>query len=498
MNLSFPQVPVPERIAARRWLALALAALVLAGVFALAVVAGRTPPFDRFVTDPLFFKRCLVAHVNLALVAWFYAFLASLLLLFPSSRRAGPVARHAVHVAAVGVGCMVIGAASPSGAPVLANYVPTITHPLFQIGQGLFALGVLSSLMTRKLWCSGPAGDATLPGAARAGIGALAVALALAGVTLAVTAATNPGGRPFDVRFDMLVWGVGHVLQLVSVIGMVTVWILLLTPVIGEAPVSTPSGSALFMALVVPWAMAPLFALAGTDSFAYRHGFTHLMRWCLFPIVLAFLALCARAVIRAWRGGRISPVTLGDARFSAFLASAALTLLGFVLGAAIRGSNTMVPAHYHAAVGGVTVAFMAATLGLLPAFGVAVPAGHLARAAAWQPAAYGFGMLIFTSGFALAGAHGMGRKLYGAEQAARGLPETIGLVLMGAGGLVAIAGGVLFLAIVVRCWFRRTRTAPTAGAGAGAVTLGPETPATTRPLAPAGRSWRTRHEAKRF
>ena len=64
----------PEVRCARNWLALALGVLVFAGLFSLVVVIGRMPPFDRLVTDPLFFKRGLVAHVNLALVAWFYSF----------------------------------------------------------------------------------------------------------------------------------------------------------------------------------------------------------------------------------------------------------------------------------------------------------------------------------------------------------------------------------------------------------------------------------------
>ena len=101
----------------------------------------------------------------------------------------------------------------------------------------------------------------------------------------------------------------------------------------------------------------------------------------------------------------------------------------------------MVPAHYHASVGGVTVAFMAATFLLLDRLGLPVPSARLRRAAAWQPLLYGGGMAIFAAGFGLAGAHGMGRKMYGAEQAARGLAETVGLLGMGVGGFVAIAGG---------------------------------------------------------
>ena len=48
----------------------------------------------------------------------------------------------------------------------------------------------------------------------------------------------------------------------------------------------------------------------------------------------------------------------------------------------------------------------------------------------------------------------MGRKVYGAEQALRSAAETLGLGIMGVGGLVAIAGGVLFLSIVAVVWQR--------------------------------------------
>ena len=444
---------------ARQWLALAIGVLIFAGLFALAVVIGRMPPFDRAVTDPQFFRRCLVAHVNLSLIVWFYSFVTALLFLLPSRRRANVVARHSAPVAALGVLLMLLGAASPEGRPLLSNYIPTIDNRLFPLGQLVFALGVLLSLLDRRLLPAHdvPGDGAGMPGAARAGLRAIAVALLLAAATLLVTRLAGQSGVPADVRADFLVWGLGHVLQLVSAIAMVTAWLLLLTPVLGGAPVSRPAATALFTAMVLPWTLAPLFALQGSASFAYRHGFTFLMRWCLFPVTSLFLVLCVRAVVRAWRSGHLGPSSLRDARFSAFLTSAALTVLGFGLGAAIRGSNTMVPAHYHASVGAVTVAFMAATFMLLPRFGVAIPAGWPARAAAMQSALYGLGMLIFASGFAIAGAHGMGRKLYGAEQASRGLAQSIGLGLMGLGGFVAIAGGILFLAIVSVAGWRAAR-----------------------------------------
>jgi heme/copper-type cytochrome/quinol oxidase subunit 1 len=81
------------------------------------------------------------------------------------------------------------------------------------------------------------------------------------------------------------------------------------------------------------------------------------------------------------------------------------------------------------------------------------------RAARWQPAVFGAGQFVFALGFALAGAHGSERKVYGAEQAGRGLAESIGLGVMGLGGLVAAAGGLVFLGLVVRRW-RAARPLP--------------------------------------
>ena len=65
----------------KRWCGLAVASLVIAGLLSLAVVVGRLPVLSRLIDDPLLFKRCLVVHVDLALVVWFYAFLAALLAL---------------------------------------------------------------------------------------------------------------------------------------------------------------------------------------------------------------------------------------------------------------------------------------------------------------------------------------------------------------------------------------------------------------------------------
>jgi cytochrome c oxidase subunit 1 len=57
---------------------------------------------------------------------------------------------------------------------------------------------------------------------------------------------------------------------------------------------------------------------------------------------------------------------------------------------------------------------------------------------------------VFGLGFALAGAYGLGRKQYGTEQHVRSLGEYLGLSVMGLGGFVAVAGGIFFLAVMLR------------------------------------------------
>ncbi len=442
---------------ARYWIGLSLGVLVLAGLFALAVVIARMPPFDRFVTDPLFFKRCLVGHVNMSLVVWFYSFLAGLLFLMPGGRNAAWLPRQSAAVALLGVLMMTAGTIVPDTQPVLSNYVPTIDHWLFRCGQIVFGIGILFSMMDRRLFRTPVAGDGrgmNIPTSAQAGLQVAVIAFALAAVTLVISLINRPLGVGVDVFYELVLWGAGHVLQLVSTITMIAVWIMLLTRVLGDTPVSSNSSRILFWLMVIPWLIAPFLAMLGTTVGTYRGGFTHLMQWCIFPVTTIFLILCVRSVVSAWRRGVVSRKTLADPCFTGFLVSAGLTILGFGLGAAIRGSNTMVPAHYHASVGAITVAFMAVTGPILKSFGFPIASKSLRRAFAWQPALYGGGMLLFAIGFGFAGAHGMGRKVYGAEQAERGLAETLGLGIMGIGGLVAIAGGLLFLWIVGTAWLR--------------------------------------------
>ncbi len=452
--------PLPAAVTGRtlsqRFLFLAVASLVISGVFSLLCVFGRMPPFDTLVTDPDFFRRCLAVHVDLALVIWFYAFLGALFFSIPvADNRGHRVAGVGSGLAVVGLALVVCGVFWP-GAPIMSNYVPVIDHPAFLAGLALFALGLAICLAGPRLLPGAEiAGDPLpLPPASRTGVRAAAVAVLLALLTFGVSAITTERGV-WDPRtyYELIFWGGGHVLQFASTAAMLAVWVALIASAVGRVPVSRKVAAGLFAILVLPVFGAPLLAGVGTETATYRTGFTTLMQWGIFPVALILLGFCLVALYRV--RGQLSGWRR-DPRLTGFAASAGLCVLGFTLGALIRGSNTMVPAHYHASIGAVSASFMAMTYVLLDTHGAPIPTGRARRWAALQPLLFGVGQMVFAVGFGMAGIGGAARKAFGAEQAARTTSETVGLFIMGAGGLVAVAGGVLFLGLVIVAW-RRSR-----------------------------------------
>lgn len=444
-----------QREVAGRWLGLAIGSLIIAGVFAILVVVARMPPFSDYITDPLFFRRCLAIHVDLALVVWFFAFLASLFALLPTHKGGGPVARLSPFVGLAGVGMLITAAVQPHAQPVLSNYIPMVDHPVFISGLVLFGIGVLMSFFDDRMLPGRETelGIVEVPEAARPAIRAAAVAFLFAMLTFLAAVLGTPSHLGPELYYEFVAWGGGHVLQFASVAAMIGVWLILLNKVLPDPVMSRRTSTVLHGLLILPISFAPLLAIEDTTTVFYHQIFTRLMELGIFPVTLVVVALVIRAVWKAYRagslvGGLTSPWLLAVAT------SIVMTLIGFMLGAFISGSNTVVPAHYHASIGAVTVAYMALTWPILQALGAPISSPRLRKALQWQPLLYGAGQTVFAVGFGLAGANGMGRKLFGAEQHVRTLEESAGLVIMGVGGFVAIAAGLLFIVSVAAVWLR--------------------------------------------
>jgi hypothetical protein len=86
-NATQPHDAALAAMLSRVWFALALAALVVAGVFAFIPVIGRTPGLCNLIQDPTLAKRFLVVHVDLALLVWFGVMRLALFQLWHASDR---------------------------------------------------------------------------------------------------------------------------------------------------------------------------------------------------------------------------------------------------------------------------------------------------------------------------------------------------------------------------------------------------------------------------
>lgn len=459
-------VQVHSKVISRYWILLSIATLILSGFFSIIIVLGRAPVISEFITDPLFAKRGLVVHVDLALLIWLYAFICGLFVLVPSRRSDNRLLPLGYAAGVSGVGMLVCSIFIPSAEPVLANYIPVLDHPLFIGGLILFAAGVCCTVFNGRIFPSaGSAGNEKLqrifPGSSLPGFRSAAVLLAVALITFYASWVATPGEIDTLTYYEVTIWGGGHILQFVNVAAMLSVWIILLGKLTGGDPVPYRVSSTLFAIYTLPVLAAPLLTANGTADLLYHHGFTRYMQWGIFPVVTIFMGITVFVLVRSFRNGSLPRRLWRNPCFGGLVTSMLLTVTGFILGAMISGSNTLVPAHYHAAVGGITVAFMAVTYLLLEIHNMPVPEGKLQKMAAVQPLLFGLGQLLFAAGFGYAGAHGLARKSFGSEQQINSIEVLAGLGLMTVGGFLAVTGGILFLWIVTRSWFDNRKSIST-------------------------------------
>jgi hypothetical protein len=222
----------------RRALGLAIASLLIAGCLSLLLIVGRMPVFSTWVSDPLFFKRCLVLHVDLALIVWFFSFAAGLYSLLPADRSSHAAYRAGFFVACTGVLAMMGGTLIPGTAPVLANYVPVIDNALYVAGVALLFGGLLLCFVNERLFVRplevSPHAPASVwepfrvtPDVATA-LKTTALAYLVAMTTFMVSWAATPRELEAKAYYELVFWGGGHVLQVANVAAMLAVWLLLL------------------------------------------------------------------------------------------------------------------------------------------------------------------------------------------------------------------------------------------------------------------------------
>ena len=436
-------VPADERRAlARGWLWLSLLALVGSGLFSILLVLSRTPGVNRWLPAADFFRVALVVHVDLSVLVWFVA-IAGLLWSLVCAPRALAWGRAALALAGAGALLMTLAPFAGGGeAPVMANYIPVLDGPVFLSGLGVFGLG--TALLVLRSLAFAPRVGARVDGAGalRFGLNASVVATAVALLAFAWSFALLPRTLDGKAYYEIAFWGGGHALQFTWTLLMLVAW-LWLAGASGAPLRLSPRITLLMFALALLAVFVTPYAYLAHDiaTVEHRQLLTWSMRFGGGPAILPIGLAVALALAAA-----PAPDAAARPLRAALVSSILLFAAGGLIGVFIAGSNVRIPAHYHGCIVGVTLALMGLVYHLLPRLGYGAPAPRLATL---QPWLYGGGQLLHIVGLVWSGGYGVQRKVAGAEQVLRSPGEIAGMGLMGLGGLIAIAGGLAFVVVVV-------------------------------------------------
>jgi len=437
-------LPVTQtgRALARGWLWLGMVALVGSGLFSLLLVLARTPGVNAALPGVDFFRTALVVHVDLSVLVWF-ASIAGVLWNLDARRRGEAWGWAALAGGALGTAMMAIAPFADPGVPVMANYVPVIESRLFLAGLAVF--GAAAVVLVARVLATPPRLAGPLDGttALRFGLYAAAVAAAVALGAFGASFALVPSTLDGKAYWEILFWGGGHALQFTWTLLMLVAWLWLAHSCGARVSLSARVTLLLFAIALAAVFVTP-FAYLAHDVLSMEHRALHTLGMRLGG-GLAILPVALAVVLALAQHRRIAD----DARplRAALIVSMALFAAGGVIALTIDGSNVKIPAHYHGCIVGVTLAMMGLVYHLLPRLGYATPRGPMAVS---QPYLYGLGQLMHIVGLVWSGGYGVQRKVAGADQVLRSAGEVFGMGLMGLGGVVAIAGGLLFVVVVWR------------------------------------------------
>jgi hypothetical protein len=414
----------------KAWTVLSVGALAIAGVFALLLVLSRTPYIQDFLPWPWknFFHKGLVVHVIFSFVVWFLATMGALFsyrlaTLFPAStpNRLGP---FSIGLALLGCSGLILPALFDWGTAELNNYVPVMNHPTYYFGL-ICLFGTLALLSLRQLTC-------------RDGTSFCAVLYLIACVCFVSAWQALPDGLAEPTFNEQLFWGGGHLLQFVNTALLILIWGAVVTYVYKQQLIPRPYEIAAFIILVLFGGSGPFiylfFDVMGQEN---RDFFTALLRYGLpLPSLIASLFLI-RFLLKHRNLNKDRLVE------SALWLSLITYNLGGLFGLFLDGTDTRVPAHYHAVIGGINLSFMIFYHRvILPFTGIYPAPGRLLTGQYWL---YGLGQIMHASGMFLAGLQGVPRKTAGGAQSLDNLDKILSMGLMGLGGLIAVLGGVLFV-----------------------------------------------------
>ncbi|MGF1640968.1 MAG: cbb3-type cytochrome c oxidase subunit I [Rhodospirillales bacterium] len=459
--------------------------LAVGGLFGLLVALTRWQAVHILPAE--WFYLALTAHGAAVLVFWILFFEVAILY-FASAvllncRLATPRMAWLAFVLMLGGALMsTVAVLQGQSSVMFTSYVPMRAAPHFYLGLILFAVGALIAVFvffgTLVVAKQEKTYEGSVPLVTFGAITAAIIAvytIASGAIILIPTFLWSIGivNHVDSVMYKTIWWGFGHSSQQINVAAHVAVWYLIAAIVLGAKPLSEKVSRTAFLLYIA------FLQLASAHHLLVEPGITSAFKvfntsYAIYLAVLGSMihGLSIPGAIEAAQRrngltegvfGWLRRAPWGNPAFSGMVLSIVMFgflggISGVVLGTEqlnILMHNTLyVPGHFHATVvAGTTLAFMALTYLMIPL--VWRRELVLARWAKWQPYLFGIGAMGISLFMMGAGTLGVSRRHWDSNFTDAVVPFDYPpaafamLALNGIFALIASAGGVMYIVVVV-------------------------------------------------
>ena len=467
----------------------AVVALLVGGLLAIGVVLTRWPAVHWLAADT--FYMVLTAHGIDMLIFWIIFFEVAVLYFASSTllrcRLATPKIAWAAYALML-IGAIVnnVSVFQGSSSVMMTSYVPMMAHWSFYLGLILFAVGALIACFVffgtlvvakREKTYQGSVPLVTF-GAITAAI--IAVFTISSGAIILIPTFLMSIGLINEVDpliYRTIWWAFGHSSQQINVAAHISIWYAVAAIAFGAKPMSERVSRGAFLLYILFLQLASAHHLLADPGISTEWKVVNTSYFMYFAVLASMIhALSipgAMEVAQRARGYNkglfewLRKAPWGNPTFSGvFIALVGFGFLGGITGVMMGTEqlnllihNTIyVPGHFHATVViGTTLTFMALTYFLIP---VLFPRGMIAPGLAKiQPYLFGFSMYFFCLVMMGAGTLGVSRRHWDMAFSGHALayewPGAAYLMmgLVGISGIVAIAGGAIFVYVTVMSVF---------------------------------------------
>ena len=463
----------------------AVVALLVGGLLAIGVVLTRWPAVHWLAADT--FYMVLTAHGIDMLIFWIIFFEIAVLYFASSTLLRCRIATPKIAWAAFAL--MVIGAVvnnvsvfQGGSSVMMTSYVPMMAHWSFYLGLILFAVGALIACFVffgtlvvakREKTYEGSVPLVTF-GAITAAI--IAVFTISSGAIILIPTFLMAIGVISEVDpliYRTIWWAFGHSSQQINVAAHISIWYAVAAIAFGAKPMSERVSRGAFLLYILFLQLASAHHLLADPGISTEWKVVNTSYFMYFAVLASMIhALSIPGAMEVAQRARgydkglfewLRKAPWGNPVFSGvFISLVGFGFLGGITGVMMGTEqlnllihNTIyVPGHFHATVViGTTLTFMSMTYFLIPVlFRREMINPGLAKI---QPYLFGFSMYFFCLVMMGAGTLGVSRRHWDMAFSGAALayewPGAAYLMmgLVGVGGLVAIAGGAIYIYITV-------------------------------------------------